>query len=209
MASLSYGRLRLLFVDDERHTRLLLREMLRGTELSGAEFADSAASGFEAIRTTPPDLVFTDWQMPGGSGLDLIRMIRERPDSPDPLLPVILLTASGDAAHVISARNAGAAGYLVKPIHLGGILERVEQAVSRQRPFIVSPAYTGPDWRRAAGDDAGVDQVPSGACLLAPEGLLMAKVRGDAAALRNAQARRAEATAVIRRACLGRAAATD
>ena len=48
-------------------------------------------------QAEPPDIVFTDWQMPGESGLDLIRYIRERPDSPDPLLPVILLTANGDA----------------------------------------------------------------------------------------------------------------
>ena len=75
-----------------------------------ADIVDSVAAAYRVIQAEPPDLVFTDWQMPGESGLDLIRYIRERPDSPDPLLPVILLTANGDAEHVLRARKAGADG---------------------------------------------------------------------------------------------------
>ena len=149
MATENYGRLKLLFVDDAAHTRLMLREMLRKTDWSQVEFADSAAAAFKQIKANLPDLVITDWQMPGESGLDLIRAIRERPDSPDRLLPVILLTASGDAEHVLGARKAGATDFLVKPISMNRIVERVINAVTRPRPFIVSPTYKGPDWRRA------------------------------------------------------------
>jgi CheY-like chemotaxis protein len=209
MPKLNFGRLRVLFVDDEGHTRLLLREMLRGTELSVTEYAHSAQAAFEVIKAGAPDVVFTDWQMPGASGIDLIRMIREDPDSPDPLLPVILLTASGDAAHVINARNAGAAGYVVKPIRLGAILGQVEQVVTRQRPFIASSSYKGPDWRRpgTSGGGESLDQLPPDATLLAPDGLLMAKVRSDPVAIRAAVARRAEAIAIVRQVCLKAAAA--
>jgi CheY-like chemotaxis protein len=83
----------------------MLREMLRTTKWPQAEFADSAASAFQQIRANVPDLVINDWQMPGESGLDLIRMIRQHRDSPDRLLPVILLTANGDAEHVIGAQG--------------------------------------------------------------------------------------------------------
>lgn len=96
MPSENYGRLKLLFIDDAPHTRLLLREMLRNTNWSHAEFVDSAKAAIAQIKANPPDVVFTDWQMPGQSGLDLIRAIREFPDLPDPLLPVILLTAKGE-----------------------------------------------------------------------------------------------------------------
>jgi len=197
-----YGRLKLLFVDDAPHTRLLLREMLRSTYWSHAEFVDSAVAASAEIKANHPDVVFTDWQMPGRSGLDLIRAIREFPGLPDPLLPVILLTAKGDSEHVITARMAGATDYLVKPIGLNRIIERVTHVVTRQRPFIVSSSYTGPDWRRVGpdkGNGRSEDPLPPGAAVLPPDGLLLAKVRGDRDALGAAQHIRAEAIALVHR----------
>lgn len=203
MATEDYGRLKLLFVDDSAHTRTLLREILRGTNWTNTEFVESAAAAFESIRTNRPDLVITDWEMPGRSGLDLIRDIREHPDSPDPLLEVILLTAAGDAAHVIGARNAGATGFLVKPISIGRITEGVINAVTKQQPFIVSPGYKGPDRRLAGragrGGERPEDQLPAGAIVLPPDGLLLAKVRGEPMAIRTAGRRRAEAIDIVRR----------
>ncbi len=147
--------------------------------------------------------MFTDWQMPGESGLDLIHSIRERPDSPDPLLPVILLTAKGDAEHVLRARKAGATDYLVKPFSLSRIADRVTHAVTRQRPFIVSSVYKGPDWRhvgQSGNSSESHSQVPlpPGAIVLPPDGLLLAKVQGEPGAIRAALQRRAEAIAIVR-----------
>jgi DNA-binding response OmpR family regulator len=203
MATEDYGRLKLLFVDDSFHTRTLLREILRGTNWTNAEFVGSAAAAFESIQANRPDLVITDWQMPERSGIDLIQDVREHPDSPDPLLAVILLTAVGSAAHVIGARDAGATGFLVKPISLGRITEGVINAVTKQRPFIVSPGYKGPDWRQPGQTSGGGAQteatLPAGAIVLPPDGLLLAKVRGDPAAIRAAWQRRADAIAIARR----------
>jgi CheY-like chemotaxis protein len=201
MTTENYGRLKLLFVDDAAHTRLLLREMLRNTKWSHAEFADSTASAFRQIVSNPPDLVFTDWQMPGESGIDLIHRIREHLSSPDPLLPVILLTAAGDAEHVLGARRAGATGFLVKPVSMARIDERLTNAVTQPRPFIVSPTYIGPDWRRngepVRGDSHNPEALPPGAIVIPPDGLLLAKVRGDRDVLREALRCRAEAIAKV------------
>lgn len=60
MATESYGRLKLLFVDEAAHTRLMLREMLRNTQWPQAAFADSAAAAFQQIRANVPDVVITD-----------------------------------------------------------------------------------------------------------------------------------------------------
>jgi CheY-like chemotaxis protein len=203
MAGLNYGRLKLLFVDDAAHTRLILREILRDTEWPNADFTDSVAAALKQIALNPPDLVFTDWQMPGQSGLDLIRAVRVGQDSRDPLLPVILLTAHGGAEYVLGARKAGATDFLVKPISRTRIIERVINATTRQRPFIISPSYTGPDWRRpvppGGGEDGSQDQLPPDAIVLPPDGLLLAKVQGDPPAVREAQQRRAMAIAIIAR----------
>jgi CheY-like chemotaxis protein len=60
VATESYGRLKLLFVDEAAHTRLMLREMLRNTQWPQAAFADSAAAAFQQIRANVPDVVITD-----------------------------------------------------------------------------------------------------------------------------------------------------
>jgi CheY-like chemotaxis protein len=199
----NYGRLQLLFVDDAPYTRHLLRELLRSTAWRNAAIVESAAAAFREIQSEPPDLVFTDWQMPGESGLDLIRFIRQRPESPDPLLPVILLTANGDAEHVLRARNAGATDYLVKPFSLSRIADRVTRAVTKQGSFIVSSLYSGPDWRHVGhagnGGERSQDLLPPDAIVLPPDGLLLAKARGEPGAIREARQRRAEAIAIVRR----------
>ena len=202
MSAEHYGHLKLLFVESASHTRLMLREMLRNTQWAHAEFVGSAAAAIERLKTNPPDILFTDWQMPGESGLDLVRAIRENPDAPDPLLPVILLTANGDADNVMSALNAGASDFLVKPISVSRIVERVTNAVTRQRPFILSPSYKGPDRRNAAKavdvDKRAEGEPPPDTIILAPDGLLLAKVRGDPVAIREAAQLRAEAIVTVR-----------
>ncbi len=182
-----------------RHTRLLLQEMLRNTEWPNAEFADGVAAAIKLIQGNQPDIVFTDWKMPGETGLDLIRAIRERADLSDPLLPVILLTASSGAEHVLGARKAGANDFLVKPISMARIAERVMSAVTKPRGFIVSPSYTGPDWRRPASTAGGEspDPLPADGVVIPPDFLLLAKVRGDPVAIREAKQRRAKAIAIV------------
>ena len=155
MATEHYGRLKLLFVDDSRHTRLLLQEMLRNTEWPNAEFADGVAAAIKLIQGNQPDIVFTDWKMPGETGLDLIRAIRERADLSDPLLPVILLTASSGAEHVLGARKAGANDFLVKPISMARIAERVMRAVTKPRGSIVSPLERWPGLATSRLDGRG------------------------------------------------------
>ncbi len=203
MANEDYTKLKLLFVDDDSLIRRFLREILRNSFWRNAEIVESVPAAFEQIKSNTPDLVFTDWAMEGENGLDLIRAIRERPDSPDPLLPVVLLTANGDVAHVLGGRVAGAAGFLVKPISLERITERVIDVVTRPRPFIVSPRYVGANRRSAdrpvVGQRRNTGKLPPGTVMLQPDGLLLAKVRGDHVAIREAASRRAQSIATVAR----------
>jgi CheY-like chemotaxis protein len=196
-----YARLKLLFVDDALPTRILLREILRGTGLQQVTIADDATMAFESVKADLPDLVFTDWQMPGRSGLDLLRDIRENPESPDPLLPVIMLTAKDSQDDVIRGRDAGATGYLIKPITLGGIVERINDAVHKPRAFLVSPNFVGPDRSRGRLPIAGAGRImttPDG-MVIPPDYLLAAKVNGDREAVRKALRDRADAIMLVRR----------
>jgi CheY-like chemotaxis protein len=185
-----YGALEILIVDDIANTRQILRAILRHLGFARVTEASSTTEALEIIKEIGPDLVFTDWDMPGASGLDLIRIIRSHPESPDPTLPIILLTAHGDRQYVKAGRDAGATDFLVKPLAPARIRDRILDVVSRPRGFVSAPGYKGPDRRRldrpVAQDRRSLDAPASDVVLLPPDGLLMAKVSGDEMAVKRA-----------------------
>jgi len=192
-----YGALDILIVDDIANTRHILRAILRHMGFTRVSEAAGVAEALRRVREAPPDLIFTDWDMPGASGLDLIRIVRSHPDSPDPTLPVILLTAHGDRQFVKAGRAAGATDFLVKPLAPARIRERILDVVGRPRGFVLAPGYRGPDRRRTdrpvAHDRRSRAAPDGGVLLLPPDGLLMAKVTGDEAAVTRALQVRAAA----------------
>jgi len=112
------GALRVLVVDDSATARLLISEALAasGKRRARALKITEAADGFEALRQLPRagfDLVLTDINMPTLSGLELIRMIRARPEHRN--LPIVAISTEREPEDARRAREAGADGYLGKP----------------------------------------------------------------------------------------------
>jgi two-component system, chemotaxis family, chemotaxis protein CheY len=110
--------LRVLVVDDSPTARLLICDALqasvrrRGKGLKVTEASDA----FEALRQLPRihfDLVLTDVNMPTLSGLELIRMIRARPEQKT--LPIIAISTEREPDDARRAKDAGADGYVGKP----------------------------------------------------------------------------------------------
>lgn len=104
---------KVLVVDDEISLVHLCQLILEdaGYEVRGA------ISGKEALRLIHeevPDLVLLDVMMPGMDGIELCRVLRGRPDTA--ALPILILSARGDAKSVMSGMDAGASDYLPKPI---------------------------------------------------------------------------------------------
>jgi len=118
--------LRVLIADDEPLARQRLADLL--DEQGGAEIvgtADSGAAAVAAIRSMAPDLVFLDVQMPGGTGLDVVREI-----GPASMPATIFVTAYDQYA--LQAFDVAAVDYLVKPYDD----ERFEQAFRRARRLV-------------------------------------------------------------------------
>ncbi len=119
-------RIRVLIADDEPLARQRLEDLLRheaGVDIVGTA-ADGAAA-IEAIRTQHPDLVFLDVQMPGATGLDVVRAV-----GADRMPATIFVTAFD--RHAVAAFDLAAVDYLVKPFDD----ERFEQAFRRARRMI-------------------------------------------------------------------------
>jgi DNA-binding NtrC family response regulator len=128
-STMSKGRV--LIVDDEAHARNTLAALL---DDEGYE-VDTAPDAFKALGKVDeqaPDLVLTDLQMPGMTGVDLLRKLRERSDD----LAVVLMTAHGDVQTAVSAMREGAADYLTKPLditELGLVLAREMERLKLRR----------------------------------------------------------------------------
>ena len=100
-----------LVVDDDEDTALLLGEALRRRGVQ-ASVVHSAAACLEHVRSNPVDVVVTDVQMPGMSGIDLCHELNIR----HPELRVIVLTGVGDLEKAVGAIRAGAYDFINKPV---------------------------------------------------------------------------------------------
>jgi response regulator NasT len=116
----------LLLVEDDL---LILRTLARGLREAGYRISE-AESGEEAMNLCAdlrPDLAILDIHMPGISGLELGRWLGERD------IAFLFLTAYDDEAFVREAQQAGALGYLVKPLDVPRIIPTLETALARAR----------------------------------------------------------------------------
>jgi two-component system phosphate regulon response regulator PhoB len=84
------------------------------------------------LREQTPDLVLLDWMLPGLSGIELCRRIRQRTETQ--LLPVILLTARGEESERVRGLGTGADDYIVKPFSVPELLARVRALLRRAAP---------------------------------------------------------------------------
>ena len=118
--------IRVLIVDDEPLARQRLEDLLRNEQ--GVEIVaslDNGSAAVDAVRSLHPDIVFLDVQMPGKTGLDVVREI-----GPDAMPLTIFVTAYD--RYALQAFDLAAVDYLVKPFDD----ERFEQAFHRARRYV-------------------------------------------------------------------------
>ncbi len=99
-----------LVVDDSSIDRLLVGGLLQQDTDWTVAFASDGAAALDAIRTSPPDIVVTDLQMPEMTGLELVTAIRKGFAQ----VPVVLMTGKGSEEIAVEALHAGAASYVPK-----------------------------------------------------------------------------------------------
>ena len=117
-----------LIVDDLEANRVLLERSLVSAGYRTIS-AECGASALARLSSEHVDIVLLDWMMPGLSGLDTLRAIRQS-HSPD-ALPVIMCTAVGEDENVVEAIESGANDYVVKPISLPVLRARMATHVGR------------------------------------------------------------------------------
>lgn len=115
----------ILLIDDDPVVRSLASGILRKNGYQ-VYIAKDGQEGLELAEKHGPDLVITDYQMPGMSGIDVLAKLKQD----DATLPVIMLTAYGDATLTIKSMQTGAFDYIEKPINPRELLETVKNGLS-------------------------------------------------------------------------------
>ena len=88
------------------------------------------------MRDRKPDFVLTDLSMKPVDGIEFTRRVRLGRDSPNPYLPIIMVTGHTERPRVEAARDAGVTEFLAKPITTQNLLVRLVEIVERPRPFV-------------------------------------------------------------------------
>ncbi len=124
---------RILIVEDEPAIRELVAVNLRHAGYLARESgdADSAVTMIEAER---PDLILLDWMLPGISGIDFARRLRERASTRD--IPIIMLTARAQEGDKLQGFESGADDYVTKPFSPRELLARVRAMLRRAAPEV-------------------------------------------------------------------------
>jgi two-component system chemotaxis response regulator CheY len=113
---------RVLVADDSSTMRKIILRSLKAVGVSAVEAAD----GEVAVGLFNPgdfDLVLTDWNMPGKTGLEVTQEIRKK----DADVPIIMVTTEAEKTRVLEAIQAGVSDYLVKPFTADTLREKLEK----------------------------------------------------------------------------------
>lgn len=153
MAAAVFETLKVLIVEDNMHMRLLLRSILNSIGIKSILEASNGQSALALLQECKPELVLTDLAMQPMDGLELTRTVRNGEISPNPFVPIIMVTGHTEKFRVEAARDAGVTEFLAKPITAQNLFARICEIIERPRAFVCSPSYFGPDRRRHLSDD--------------------------------------------------------
>ena len=122
------GKDKILIVEDEEAIRDMLGYALmkEGYVCEAAVDVEQARNNLQADK---PNLILLDWMLPGMSGLDYARQLRNMPETQD--IPIIMLTAKGEEADKIKGLNTGADDYITKPFSTRELIARVKAVLRR------------------------------------------------------------------------------
>lgn len=118
----------ILVVEDEAKLAQFIKMELEFEDYQVTHAADGFA-GLSAAREIQPDLILLDWMLPGISGPEICRRLRQTGDK----VPIIILTAKDEVSDRVTGLDAGADDYVVKPFSIEELLARVRANLRREQ----------------------------------------------------------------------------
>jgi len=120
---------KILIIEDEAAIRDMLKFTLSASDYEVYEAAN-AEEGWKLTLETIPDIILLDWMMPGTSGVELAKRLRQNDKTVN--IPIIMLTARGEEEDQVKGFDAGADDYVVKPFSPRALVARIKANLRRQ-----------------------------------------------------------------------------
>ena len=121
--------MKILVVDDFSTMRRIIKNLLSELGFTTMSEADDGKTAWPMLQTGNFDFLVTDWNMPGMTGLDLLKQVRA--DEQLKTLPVLLVTAESKREQIVEAAQAGVNGYIVKPFTAKTLKEKIDRIFER------------------------------------------------------------------------------
>lgn len=121
--------MKILIVDDFSTMRRIIKNLLRDLGFNNTAEADDGNTALPILQSGSFDFLVTDWNMPGMTGIDLLKAVRA--DAKLGKLPVLMVTAEQKRDQIIEAAQAGVNGYIVKPFTAITLKEKIDKIFER------------------------------------------------------------------------------
>jgi len=121
--------MKILIVDDFSTMRRIIKNLLRDLGFNNTEEADDGQTALPMLKKNNYDFLVTDWNMPGMTGIDLLKAVRADPEINT--LPVLMVTAEQKKEQIVEAAQAGVNGYIVKPFTATTLKEKLDKIFER------------------------------------------------------------------------------
>lgn len=121
--------MKILIVDDFSTMRRIIKNLLRDLGYTNTSEADDGKTALPMLLSGDFDFLVTDWNMPGMTGIELLKAVRA--DERLVQLPVLMVTAEAKRDQIIAAAQAGVNGYVVKPFTAAALKEKIEKIFER------------------------------------------------------------------------------
>lgn len=121
--------MKILVVDDFSTMRRIVKNLLQELGFTNIQEADDGLTALPLLKAGGFDFVVTDWNMPGMTGIDLLKAIRA--DATLKTTPVLMVTAENSREQIIEAAQSGVNGYVVKPFTAITLKEKIDRIFDR------------------------------------------------------------------------------
>ena len=122
-------QMKILVVDDFSTMRRIIKNLLRDLGFTNTAEADDGKTALPMLRGGGFDFLVTDWNMPGMTGIELLKAVRA--DDKLKSLPVLMVTAEAKRDQIVEAAQSGVNGYVVKPFTAAALKEKIEKIFER------------------------------------------------------------------------------
>jgi two-component system chemotaxis response regulator CheY len=117
--------MKILVVDDFSTMRRIIKNLLVELGFTNITEADDGVTALPMLKNDSYDFLITDWEMPGMTGLELLKTVRE--DESLSNLPILMVTAEAKRDQILAAAKAGVSGYVVQPFTADVLKEKIDK----------------------------------------------------------------------------------